>query len=216
MSAVNWADIANSGVVLRERHPHDFYPTDSAFVESGLDMLPRVPQRILDPGMGAGIWGNVARERFPHAEIVGVELRQDAPFMRWYDWNIRADFLQMSPAPIFDCVIGNPPYKLAEDFVRHSMACLVDGGHLVFLLRLAFLESLSRYTLFTVEMPPLKIGVCSDRPSFTGDGKTDATAYAFFVWQKGHVGNTSIDWVISKPSNEHYKRYQMPLFADCG
>lgn len=212
MSVLHWQRLADEGVELRPRHPQDFYPTNIEHVEAALSLIPIVPEWVLDPGMGDGIFGKVARNCWHNANLVGVELRLDAPFYNAYDWNIRADFLRMSGiTPMFDAVIGNPPYQCAEAFIRQSMVLLRDGGYMVFLLRLAFLESMSRYTLFTRELTPQKVVVCSDRPSFTGDGKTDATAYAFFVWQKGYTGAASLEWVISRPTNAKYEWYQPHL-----
>lgn len=57
-------------------------------------------------------------------------------------------------------------------------------GVLIFLLRTAFLESKSRYE-FWQENPLNDLYVLSKRPSFTGDGKSDATSYSWFVWKKG-------------------------------
>jgi hypothetical protein len=48
------------------------------------------------------------------------------------------------------------------------------------LLRLAFLESKRRFN-FWQQYPVNKLYILSQRPSFTGKG-TDATAYAWFVW----------------------------------
>lgn len=212
MSVLHWHRLADEGVELRPRHPQDFYPTNEEHVETALSLIPFTPTWILDPGMGNGIFGQVARRCWSSANIVGVELRLEAPLHRAYDWNIRADFLAMTGiTPMFDAVIGNPPYQHAEAFVRRSAELLHEGGYIVFLLRLAFLESMSRYTLFTREFPLQRVVVCSDRPSFTGDGKTDATAYAFFVWQKGYSGSTSLEWVISRPTNEKYQWYQPSL-----
>lgn len=99
------------------------------------------------------------------------------------------------PRVLYDCVIGNPPYKYAEAFVRLSLEHTVEGGYVVFLLRLAFLEGQERGAGLWKEYPPKQVAVCSQRPSFTGDGKTDATAYAVFVWQKGYSGSTSLTWL---------------------
>jgi len=47
---------------------------------------------------------------------------------------IVGDFLSVRPAPV-DLIIGNPPYKLAQPFVRHALTLLAPGGALLFLLR---------------------------------------------------------------------------------
>jgi hypothetical protein len=92
----------------------------------------------------------------------------------------------------YDLIIGNPPFGLAEEFVRYSLSLLDKNGWLVFLLRLAFLEGQDRGRGLWSEFPLHTCGVYSPRPSFTGDGKTDATAYAAYVWQKGFAGETRL------------------------
>lgn len=218
MTAVYWQQLTEQGVVLRPRDSYDFYPTDPEFVESGLDLIPLdKPQLVLDPGAGMGVWGKAARYRWSQAWITGVELNPNVPGWRWYDHNIHGDFLThcWEAYPKFDVVIGNPPYSLAEEFVTQSLCLLRDGGYLVFLLRLAFLESLRRYAFFRHQCPPARVVVCSDRPSFTGNGQTDSSAYAFFIWRKGYVpeGGTRLEWVISRAANEKHRHYQPPLFG---
>lgn len=59
---------------------------------------------------------------------------------------------------------------------------LNENGKLIFLLRTAFLESKSRYD-FWQENPLSGLYVLSKRSSFI-NGKTDATSYSWFVWDK--------------------------------
>jgi hypothetical protein len=215
MSATHWQKLKHEGVDLRERHEFDFYPTDQAHVEAAFNLLPTafVPQDILDPGMGMGVFGKESRKRWPSSFIVGAELNLAMPLFNWYDWPVRADFLGMTwDEPMFDLVIGNPPYGEAEAFVRRSLALLRPDGWLIFLLRLSFAESVTRFLMFTHEAPPRSIVTCSDRPSFTGDGKTDSSAYAYFVWQKGYRGLTTHQWVIAEPKKAEKQVYQPSLF----
>lgn len=212
MSSVHWKALETQGVAMRPRHPYDFYPTSDEFVMSQLTLVTVKPSWVLDIGMGDGIYGYCVNKRWQDAKIVGVEIRLDAPFMRWYDWNMRGDFMTMKPEPMFDLVIGNPPYKDAERILRHAMKCLRPGGELIFLLRLSFLASMGRYSMFQFEFPPKEITVCSDRPSFTGDGKTDASEYMFAKWVKGYTGETRLNWRLSYPSNQDkYGQYQLKL-----
>ena len=86
----------------------------------------------------------------------------------------------MSLAPF----VGNPPYRLAEEFVRKSIE--ISDGLVAMLLRVGFLESAKRHPFWS-EFPPIALRILVERPSFTPDGATDASAYAWFIWRgKGY------------------------------
>jgi hypothetical protein len=91
--------------------------------------------------------------------------------------------------------MGNPPYRHAEEFIRHGYDLLSVGGSLIFLLRLAFLEGKARRDGLFREMPPYQVAVCSKRPSFSGDGRTNATAFAVFHWRAGYRGAPLLTWL---------------------
>lgn len=182
---------------LRPRHPEDYYPTPISTVESALAILPSgfAPLFILDPGAGDGVWGRGAARRWRYTEIHGVELRdvdQNGAYDIWYK---NTDFRLLNYSCKYDLVMGNPPYKYAEEFIRLSLKHLRDGGYLVFLLRLAFLEGQERGKGLWQRLPPKAVHVCSARPSFTGNGKTDATAYAVFLWEKAWQGIPTLGWL---------------------
>lgn len=93
-----------------------------------------------------------------------------------------------------DWIIGNPPYaeaesgrrvrSVAECHVRQALKLVVAGGSVVFLLRLAFLESEERVEFW--RMAPLRhVLVLVQRPSFTSEGKTDSCAYGVFWFTEG-------------------------------
>lgn len=90
-------------------------------------------------------------------------------------------------------IIGNPPYDRAEAHTRHALRF---SRHVVFLLRLAFVESLGRRN-FWRDHPARHIWALSRRPSFTG-GRTDSAAYGVFWWDRCHQGDTTFtpcwDW----------------------
>lgn len=77
------------------------------------------------------------------------------------------------------------PVADAEAFVRKSLADTMPGGYVLFLLRLAFLEGQDRCKDLWKAHCPLQVSTLGKRPSYTGNGKTDATAYATFLWQAG-------------------------------
>ena len=77
----------------------------------------------------------------------------------------------------FHAVITNPPYSLAQEFLVRS---LQHARWVIFLLRLNYLGS-ERRADFMRKYPP-DVYVLPNRPSFTGQGKTDATEYSWCVW----------------------------------
>lgn len=147
---------------------------------------------VLEPSVGGGAFVRaVLAATRGTADITGCDLDPEADGLHLCDEHVIGDFLDyadmMGP---FDLVIGNPPYADAADHVR---AALRVAPRVAFLLRLNLLESVRRVK-FWQETPLASVHVLSKRPSFTGGG-TDATAYAFFVWDKAHTGPAKVYWI---------------------
>lgn len=96
-------------------------------------------------------------------------------------------------------ILTNPPYKYAQEFVEHALEIVSDGSKVFMLLRLLFLESKKRRKLF--DSGCLKtVYVFSGRILCSKGGKFDkaepnAIAYAWFEFQKGYKGSTTIKWI---------------------
>lgn len=99
-------------------------------------------------------------------------------------------------------IITNPPYKYAKEFVEHALDIVGYGRKVAMFLKLTFLESKSRKELFK-KYPPQKIWVFSERIQCAKNGDFEtykkgvgtAVAYAWFVWEKGYTGKTTVDWI---------------------
>ena len=130
---------------------------------------------LVEPGVGSGnIVRAIGTERFAW---LTYDIR-DVPQVG--EMHVKGDFLKVeSCATPAEAVIANPPYCLAEEFIRHSRK-LFPGADLVFLLRIAFLASASRLPLWRDIGTP-NIYVLPQRPSFTGRG-TDSADYAWFLF----------------------------------
>lgn len=75
--------------------------------------------------------------------------------------------------------IMNPPFSKALQFAAKAH----EECRTVFMLqRLNWLASGQRHQWLSAHTPD--VYVLPDRPSFTGDGKTDGQDYAWFVWRK--------------------------------
>lgn len=79
------------------------------------------------------------------------------------------------------CVVTNPPFSLALEFVRKSLE-IVETGDVVMLLRVNWLGSQKRHAFWRA-VGLTSMVILSDRPSFVGGG-TDMTEYAWFIWSR--------------------------------
>ncbi len=175
----------------------EFYPTPLNLCIAALNLVPNVytADYVLDPGAGDGVWGKAFRCFNKTADLQGVEKRITSfPFSDYNGWWVDEDYLKAKMSNRYDLIFGNPPYSIAEEFIRKGLSELEQGGYLIFLLRLAFLESKKRHFGLFTEFPPKEVSVLSRRPSFYGDGKTNATAYALFIWQEGYKKESKLTW----------------------
>jgi hypothetical protein len=96
-----------------------------------------------------------------------------------------------------DNIITNPPYGIVERYIRHALS--LTNKKVAILARLALLEGIKRQALFR-STPLARVWVSSRRMSMPPGGsdipaKGGAIAYAWFVWEHGHVGNAKVDWL---------------------
>jgi hypothetical protein len=172
---------------LKERR-EDLYETPPVAIEALL-RHERLPHRLWDPCCGPGNIVDVLRAH--GHEVIGSDL---VDYGR-PDFFARRDFLMERKAPD-GCagVVMNPPFKLAEEFIAHAL----DLSPLVIaLLRLAFLESerrsdilenrgLARIHVFRKRLPMMH------RAAWEGPKAGSAMAFAWFAWDRAHVGAPTI------------------------
>lgn len=140
---------------------------------------------ICEPSVGGGAFVRALRERQIGGFIQGVDVDPRAPGLELCELRTVADFRETYP--IADWIVGNPPYRDAEEHVLHALKIARVGVAL--LLRLNFLSGQGRYFRLWANGPvPLhSVHVLAARPSFTGGG-TDAIDYGFFVWTRWPPG----------------------------
>lgn len=125
-----------------------------------------VESRAEEMHCGGGLLQRMLHDDFPIERVASVQIR---------------DFLTM-PAPSpgaqrYDVALGNPPFNLALEVIQHA---LTMSDVVCMLLRVNFLGSQKRAAWMRVNTP--SVYVLPKRPSFKSDGKTDATEYAWFLW----------------------------------
>jgi len=138
---------------------------------------------ILEPCAGNGNFIRIIREMGYNDHITAIEIREEEKNNLKNNGSSEIEienFLNYIPIKQYKTIIGNPPYSLAQEIIEKCFQISNKNTEIIMLLRLAFLESNKRYE-FWQQHPVNKLYILSQRPSFTGKG-TDATAYAFFVW----------------------------------
>lgn len=114
------------------------------------------------------------------------------------------DFLETNELPNdCTCILTNPPYKYALDFIKHSLELLPDDGLCIMFLKTTFLEGQKRYDELFSKHPPQYVlqfsrrVLCAKNGEFQRmkDGGGSAVSYAWFVWKKGYHGDTIIKWI---------------------
>lgn len=177
----------------RESNPHEFFPTDPRLASAICHMVaefhlpPGRDTRILDVGCGQGVFGVSARQVWPSAYIVGVDIR---PVERTpaYDVVRCYDFARETVIfTDFDLVVGNPPFSLIPSILPNSYRALRPGGICTFFVRQGFLGGgQTRQKTLLLTYPVQWEYSIPERQSFTGNGISDQkTDYAAAVWHKG-------------------------------
>jgi predicted RNA methylase len=188
-------------VMAQRREPSDsddFFPTPPwatrALCEWLLKRFDIADQSVLEPACGAG---DMAR---PLAEFFPVVRAEDIVDRGFIGQERAANFLVRKipyDPPSFDWVITNPPFNLAEEFVRRALeVCRVGCAMLV---RLSFLEGLGRHERLFSFRPPLAVlqfveRVPMHKGKLTATGST-ATAYCWIVWDKRGADHTRLEWL---------------------
>lgn len=172
----------------QERQKEDYYATEPAATQF-LVGLEQFDNNILEPSCGEG---HISKE----LEKEGYNVTSRDLVDRGY--GEVADFLDTNNKSWFGDIITNPPYKYAKEFVQKALSIIPDGHKVAMFLKLTFLEGQGRRLLFK-DNPPCRVWVSSARLKCAKNGDFDsmdgsATAYAWYIWEKGFKGDTIVKW----------------------
>jgi hypothetical protein len=176
-----------------ERKPADFYPTPSEATEALLDYLSLLgPKRIHEPCCGEG---HISKVLEAHGHRVtssdlhdtgygtpGIDYlatREKNP--RFYD---------------YDAVITNPPFSLAEQFIRRALR---DAPLVAMFLPNNYWHAEGRRRLFE-SRPPMAVLALTWRPAFLEKerGKSPLSNFIWTVWNDAYRGSTQYK-LLAKP-----------------
>ena len=180
----------------RERIENDYYATPSEATQVLLDSLDLSEcKKFLEPSCGEGHISKVLEENFKESTIFSTDL-----INRGYgDGDI--DFLKFDEYRKYDCVITNPPFKLAKEFIEKGLK--VSNKYVIMFAKIQLLEGIGRKQLFE-KYPPKYIYVFTNRinPLRNGNpldekGKpwSSTMCFAWFVWEIGFTGEPVIRWL---------------------
>lgn len=199
-----------------DRHVADYYVTPKQdvklFLNKFIDTESLVnPSQLswLDPCCGGddindATYISVINEMYEPKKICGIDIRDDSHADVVMDY-LTAEKENMAE---HDIIISNPPFYLAEEFIKKSLEFVNDGGYVIMLLRLNFFGSQKRKELFDNNMPKLCF-IHRNRINFIPKSMKDAMKakgekvpsgdsieYAHFVWQKGYDENYCKTFII--------------------
>jgi hypothetical protein len=107
-----------------------FFPTADALVDRLIHGYVRNGMAVLEPSAGIGTIATKLVER--GAEVVCVEMASSlVEILKLQNLDvIDSDFLDLTPTPIFDLVVMNPPFENGQDMkhIMHAFKFLKDDG----------------------------------------------------------------------------------------
>lgn len=205
MNSLATVDSARRGAP-RERAGQDWY-REPEWAVHGLFDVHGFDGGIYDPACGAGTILRVARA-YGYEAIGSDVVDRGAGLQFW-----KADFLvddvlnmgRLGAALVrTKHVVTNPPFSLAEDFLRRALRLTAQHAKIAMLLRLSFLEGRRRRWIFD-ETPLAAVHPFAARVSMPPGGmdvqaKGGAVAFAWLVWSHDHQGPPILRRIERGPS----------------
>lgn len=175
----------------KEREENDYYATEPKAIEWLMTLEP-LNKNIWECAVGGGHLADVLIQHGYNVKCSDIIKR--------CEYAETLDFLTTDVKYDGD-VVTNPPYKFAKEFIEKAIEVVNDGNKVAMFLKIQFLEGKARKQLFA-KYPPKTIYVsssrllCAKNADFKGmiAGGGSAVAYAWFVWEKGFKGKTTIEW----------------------
>lgn len=171
---------------------NDLYQTPPEAVRALLK-VESIPHLVWEPACGPGSIVRVLREA--GHDVLATDL---VDYMTPEQDASGVDFLIPGIAEYFSgdprAIVTNPPFKNAEAFIARALKL---SPYVAMLLRLGFLESekrkgileqsnLARVYVFRNRLPMMH------REGWTGPRASSATSFAWFIWDRTHLGPTEL------------------------
>ena len=190
MKKSDFTTIGATAHSLEKREENDFYATDPKALELFLDQTEIKLTNVWECACGEGHLAEVLKKR--------NLLRKASDLINRGYGETGINFLNYSNKWNGD-ILTNPPFGEALRFCQHALYCIEDGSKVIMLMRIQFLEGQKRKS-FLQSNPPKFVYVSSSRlllaknADFVRYNTPSANCYAWYVWEKGFKGDTSIRW----------------------
>ena len=171
-----------------EREVDDYYrsPPDAIHCLTDLTML-TIQEPVLDAGAGDGVLLDGLKEC--GYDVRGVELSMCRP--EHPDIARGVDFLTFRPKIQYDSVVMNPPFKQSDEFVRHALDLVPDGGRVYALLRHTWPSAQKRSDLLPMIREIIICGRLKMLPAskqHLDKGYSGTVDFSWFVFEKAWNG----------------------------
>ena len=183
--------VAMTGAGKNERHEHDFYPTEPAATVALLENHPyfskpeAMSAMIHEPACGDGAISKVLVER--NLGVYSTDLIDRGYGLSGIDFLING-----TDHPV---IITNPPFYLAEEFIRKALECGCD--HVFMLLKSTFFHARKRQGLFE-DTCLRSVLPLTFRLDWTGQGQPTMEC-SWYHWHKGYMGLPVYGPLLHKP-----------------
>ena len=168
------------------RNKSDFYPTPPEATQALLDFL-HIPtsMRIWEPACGEGHMVEVMeRNGF---DVIGTDIQSGT------------DFLTEEMPDGVGWIITNPPFSLAEDFIKK---CSSHDVPFALLLKSQYWHAARRLSLF-LDHPPMYVLPLTWRPDFTFKTRGKGSPLMDVIWCVWDVHNAPTEYIpLPKPDME--------------
>lgn len=197
MSSKIFTPLGASNHTKQEREKNDFYATSPEAITHLIESGAEIPQVIYEPACGNGCLSEILKVKY------GRKVYSHDIIDRGYGEGVK-DFFQTKELPNdCNCILTNPPYSLATEFIIHAINLLEEGGLCIMFLKTTFLEGKKRHEKLFSKCPPKVIYQfiqriqCAKDAQFTKmkEGGGSAVSHAWFIFQKGYSGDTTIKWI---------------------
>lgn len=142
----------------KERESNDFYATDPIAIDKLVGSIGFIQSVVWECACGTGCLSERLKQYCRGVVSTDVIDR---------GYGQVQDFLLAKEIPSgCSCIITNPPYKLATEFILQALDLLPDGGRCIMFLKTTFLEGEKRHRLLFSKYPPPNAYYSSPSVSF--------------------------------------------------